>query len=217
MFTGIIQKIGTVRHIEDRQGGKRLHLEIAPWERPFEDGESIAVNGVCLTLADRGEAGVLVFDVLEETLRKTNLGALREKGTVNLERALRYGDALGGHLVSGHVDARGTVRAVSAAGGDLRVEISAPASVYLNLVEQGSIACDGISLTVAELLKDSFAVHLIPTTLRETIWGEIREGDAINLEADMICKIVRREAARGKLPNGWTWERFQREGANEQP
>lgn len=214
MFTGIIQKKGTVRRVEERMGGKRLFLEIAPWERPFEDGESIAVNGVCLTLAERGEEGVLVFDVLEETLRKTNLGGLKEGGAVNLERALRYGDALGGHLVSGHVDARGVVRRVSEAGGDVRVEISAPEAVYVNLVEQGSIACDGISLTVAELLEDSFAVHLIPTTLRETMWGGIREGDAVNLEADMICKIVRREAARGRLPGGWTWERFQREGGN---
>ena len=214
MFTGIIQKKGVVRRIEERQGGKRLHLDIQPWERPFEDGESIAVNGVCLTLADRADSGSLVFDVLEETLRKTNLGGLVEGKQVNLERALRYGDALGGHLVSGHVDARGAVRSVTKVGGDLRVEISAPESVYLNLVEQGSIACDGISLTVAELLEDSFAVHLIPTTLRETMWGGIQEGDAINLEADMICKIVRREAARGQLPKGWTWERFQKEGAN---
>lgn len=213
MFTGIIQKLGTVRQIEDRQGGKRLLLEISPWERPFEEGESIAVNGVCLTLADCLEAGTLVFDVLEETLRKTNLGGLSMGRQVNLERALRYGDSLGGHLVSGHVDACGTVAAVSAAGGDLRVQISAPESVHHNLVEQGSIACDGISLTVAELLSDGFAVHLIPTTLRATIWGGIRVGDAINLEADMICKIVRREAARGKLPDGWSWERFQREGA----
>jgi riboflavin synthase len=214
MFTGIIQKKGTVRRIDERSGGKRLYLEIEPWARPFEDGESIAVNGVCLTLADRDASGALVFDVLEETLRKTNLGALTEGGIVNLERALRYGDALGGHLVSGHVDARGAVRSITEAGGDLRVEISAPESVYLNLVEQGSIACDGISLTVAELLEDAFAVHLIPTTLRETNWGGLQVGDAINLEADMICKIVRREAARGQLPGSWTWERFQREGAN---
>lgn len=215
MFTGIIQKTGTVQVLEERQGGKRLHLEISPWTRPFEDGESIAVNGVCLTLADRDDSGNPVFDVLEETLRKTNLGELTEGKSVNLERALRYGDALGGHLVSGHVDARGTVRSITKAGGDLRVEIFAPESVYLNLVEQGSIACDGISLTVAELLADSFAVHLIPTTLRETNWSGLQEGDSINLEADMICKIVRREAARGQLPKGWTWERFQREGANE--
>lgn len=216
MFTGIIQKLGLVRRIEDRQGGKRLHLDIQPWERPFEDGESLAVNGVCLTLAERADSGSLVFDVLEETLRKTNLGGLTEGKQVNLERALRYGDALGGHLVSGHVDARGAVRAVTKVGGDLRVEMTAPESVYLNLVEQGSIACDGISLTVAELLEDSFAVHLIPTTLRETIWGSLQEGDAINLEADMICKIVRREAERGQLPKGWTWERFQKEGAATQ-
>ncbi|MCC5849821.1 MAG: riboflavin synthase [Verrucomicrobia bacterium] len=212
MFTGIIQKIGIVSELLERQGGRRLILELTPWERAFADGESIAVNGVCLTVAEQLTPEKLAFDVLEETLRKTNLGRLTPGGKVNLERALRYGDALGGHLVSGHVDARGIVRSITPAGGDRRVEIAAPESVYVNLVEQGSIACDGISLTVAELLDDAFAVHLIPTTLRETNWGEMAEGDEVNLEADMVCKIVRREAAQGKLPGGWTWERFQREG-----
>jgi len=214
MFTGIIQKIGAVQALEERQGGRRLVLNLTPWDRPYEAGESIAVNGVCLTLAGQTASGGLVFDVLAETLRKTNLGGLRAGGSVNLERALRYGDSLGGHLVSGHVDGRGTVRGLRPAGGDLRVEIVPPSEVYLNLVEQGSVACDGISLTVAELLPDAFAVHLIPTTLRETVWGGLSEGDAVNLEADMVCKIVRREAARGQLPGGWTWERFQKEGAS---
>ncbi len=214
MFTGIIQKTGIVADLHERQGGRRLFLRIAPWPRPFEEGESIAVNGVCLTLASQPPGGDLVFDVLEETLRKTNLGGLKSGSRVNLERALRYGDALGGHLVSGHVDACGTVRSLRNAGGDLRVEIATPAVVQINLVEQGSIACDGISLTVAELMSDGFAVHLIPTTLRETNWGELRPGQAVNLEADMVCKIVRREAALGHLPEGWSWERFQREGGN---
>lgn len=215
MFTGIIQKLGTVTDLQPRQGGRRLLLQLQPWSRPYEDGESIAVNGVCLTVADRLPDGGLVFDVLEETLRKTNLGSLVPGSRVNLERALRYGDPLGGHLVSGHADARGTVRSLRPAGGDVRVEIATPPEVQENLVAQGSIACDGISLTVAELLSDGFAVHLIPTTLRETNWGDLKEGDPVNLEADMVCKLVRREAALGRLPKAWTWERFQQEGARD--
>lgn len=194
--------------MEERSGGKRLWFITTAWERPYDEGESIAVNGVCLTLA-ACEADRLGFDVLEETLRKTNLGRLQKGSKVNLERALRYGDALGGHLVSGHVDACGTVRSITAAGPDRRVEITAPASVLPNLVPQGSIACDGISLTVAELFADAFAVHLIPTTLSETSWGEMREGDAVNLEGDLVCKIVRREAAEGRLAQDWNWEKFR--------
>lgn len=208
MFTGIIQKVGRVSELQEREGGKRLWLSASPWERPYDAGESIAVNGVCLTLADRRE-GELGFDVLEETLRKTNLGSLNAGSCVNLERALRYGDALGGHLVSGHVDACGEVRSIQAAGPDRRVEITAPATVLPNLVPQGSIACDGISLTVAELFDDAFAVHLIPTTLSETSWGNMEVGDRINLEGDLVCKIVRREAAQGRLARDWSWETFQ--------
>ncbi|WFB36586.1 riboflavin synthase [Kiritimatiellota bacterium B12222] len=208
MFTGIIQKKGLVDALEERAGGKRLWFSTAPWERAYEEGESIAVNGVCLTLADRKD-DLLGFDVLEETLRKTNLGTLTSGSVVNLERALRYGDALGGHLVSGHVDACGTVRSIQAVGPDRRVEITAPESVLPLLVPQGSIACDGISLTVAELFDDAFAVHLIPTTLSDTCWAKMKVGDAINLEGDLVCKIVRREAAEGRLTNEWSWEKLQ--------
>ncbi|MGA0369179.1 MAG: riboflavin synthase [Kiritimatiellia bacterium] len=211
MFTGIIQKTGTIVALEERAGGKRLWFRCSPWERYYENGESIAVNGVCLTLAGQRE-GDLGFDVLEETLRKTNLGGLRTGSVVNLERALRYGDALGGHLVSGHVDACGHVRAIEAAGPDRRVEISVPESVRPNLVPQGSIACDGISLTVAELFADAFAVHLIPTTLAETSWGRMQVGDAVNLEGDLVCKIVRREAAEGRLAGNWSWEKLRPAG-----
>jgi riboflavin synthase len=210
MFTGIIQKVGTIASVEDREGGKRLWLKATPWVRGYELGESIGVNGVCLTLAElQGDA--LGFDVLEETLRKTNLGGLGADDQVNLERALRYGDALGGHLVSGHVDARGEVVSVTAVGPDRRVELSAPDEVMQLVVPQGSIACDGISLTVAERMPDRFALHLIPTTLKETMWGGLKVGDQVNLEADMVCKIVRSEAEQGRLAGKWSWEMFQQE------
>ena len=210
MFTGIIQKTGTVVNLEDRSGGKRLLLEVSPWKRPYAPGESIAVNGVCLTLVPH-EENLLVFDVLEETLRKTNLGSLGTGDPVNLERALRYGDALGGHLVSGHVDATGQVKSISTVGPDRRVEVSAPESVMHLVVPQGSIACDGISLTVAERLRNGFAVHLIPTTLQETNWEDLRVGDPVNLEADMVCKMVRQQAEEGTLAGNWSWEKFQQQ------
>lgn len=214
MFTGIIQKTGEVARLEERSGGKRLWLQVSPWERPYTSGESIAVNGVCLTLAER-EGDLIGFDVLEETLRKTNLGDSGPGKRVNLERALRYGDALGGHLVSGHVDACGRVRSVTPAGPDQRIDLSVPEAVRSYLVPQGSVACDGISLTVAELLEGGMAIHLIPTTLSETNWGELQEGDAVNLEADMVCKIVRREAEEGRLAGNWTWEGFQRMASSD--
>ena len=208
MFTGIIQKVGTVSELEEREGGKRLWLSNSSWDKAYEFGESIAVNGVCLTLAAQKE-GLIGFDVLEETLRKTNLGSLVAGRQVNLERALCYGDALGGHLVSGHVDATGFVKSITSVGPDRRVEISVPESVRMHMVPQGSIACDGISLTVAELTADSFAVHLIPTTLVETNWGAMQEKDPVNLEGDMVCKIVREQALEGQLAGNWSWEDFQ--------
>lgn len=215
MFTGIIQRIGIVRELITIDTGGRIVIETSGWERPYDHGESIAVNGVCLTLVEVDANSNLCFDVLQETFSKTNLGALRVGSQVNLERALRYGDAMGGHIVSGHVDSTGRVREIQAVGRDRRVRIDASAWIVDHLIHTGSIACDGISLTVAELFEDGFAVHLIPTTLEETSWGEMSVGDAINLEADMVNKMIRRSAERGKLPEDWTWEQFQQFGARQ--
>ena len=208
MFTGIIQKLGTVVSVETSAEMGRVRLRIPPWERPYEHGESIAVNGVCLTVAGV-EQDVLTFDVLQQTFKKTNLGGLAEGCQVNLERALRYGDALGGHLVSGHVDGVGRVSSLTTIGRDVRIQFEAPPSILADVVSKGSIACDGISLTVAERFDDGFAVHLIPTTLEETYWSDLAVGDPINLEADMVCKLVRQSAERGELAGDWSWETFQ--------
>ncbi len=207
MFTGIIQKRGRLHRLEERQGGRRLWLELEPWAKAYEDGESIAVNGVCLTLAGR-DGDRIAFDVLEETLRKTSLGSLQEGTSVNLERALCYGDAMGGHIVQGHVDGCGQIRSIREAGPDRRIEIQVPEVLRSALIPQGSICCDGISLTVAEIVEDGFAVHLIPTTLRDTSWGESSVGDPVNLEEDVLLKVIRKDLAEGRLRPDWDWSSF---------
>ena len=208
MFTGIIQGVGVVESVEPSSGGGRIFIrKPAGFLAEARTGESVGVQGVCLSLADlAGE--VMRFDVLAETFARTSLGGLAAGGRVNLERALRYGDALGGHIVSGHVDGVGRVLRIDPVGRDFRVEISAPADIMWTLVLKGSVACDGISLTVAEVLEESFAVHIIPLTREHTTWGGLRPGNAVNLESDLLGKIALKLLA-GRLPagvSGLTWD-----------
>lgn len=191
MFTGLIQGVGTIR----ARRANALEIDAG---RIFPDpvrGESIAVNGVCLTL-ERAAGPVLVFHTLAETLSRSNLGTLAPGAAVNLERALRLGDAVGGHLVSGHVDGVGTVRAWHpAAGGDLELEIAPPAELLPLIAEKGSIAVDGVSLTVVAVTAETFTVHLIPVTRQETALRERAEGDGVDLECDILARYVARQLA----------------------
>jgi riboflavin synthase len=209
MFTGIIQKVGAVRAVETSPAGGRLLIGTTPWAQPYEPGESIAVNGVCLTLVEVTLAGDLRFDVLQETFRRTNLGGLRAGAPVSLERALRLGEALGGHYVCGHVDDVGRVQAITPVGRDRRVTIAAPLSVLELVVHKGSITCDGISLTVAERGPEGFSVHLIPHTLAHTHWNGLAVGDAVNLEADLFAKHVKHLAETGVLPRAFSWSAWR--------
>src|SRR5918995_5367840 len=178
MFTGIVQALGRVRSFEDG----RLVVERGPVDAAI--GDSVAVNGVCLTVVERGE-GTLAFDVVPETVSRT-----RPFGdAVNLEPSLRAGDPLGGHVVQGHVDGVGRVRAL---GADGRLVVEAPAEILAYVVEKGSIAVDGVSLTVAWVHRDAFEVALVPHTLEVTTLGSLREGDAVNLEVDVLAKYVER-------------------------
>ena len=211
MFTGIVQKSGVVAELVMLDGAGQLILDVEPWEKPYEPGESISVNGVCLSLVTH-DGPRIRFDVLLETFDKTNLGALNKGDAVNLERALCYGDALGGHIVSGHVDGRGTVRSINAVGRDRRIEISCPSTIHEHLIYKGSICCDGISLTVAELLDTSFAVHVIPITFEVTFWSNIKEGSQINLEVDLVGKYVERFVKMGKHPESVTWDAIRKQG-----
>jgi len=191
MFTGIVEEVGKV--VSFRPEAEAGELSIAG-ERARIDatlGDSIAVNGCCLTLARLSE-NALHFDVLEETRRLTNFGALAAGSPVNLERSLRFGGKVGGHFVTGHVDGMGKIVRWEKSGADHVLEIAAPANVMRYVIRKGSIAIDGISLTVAGVKKKTFRVWIIPHTFTATALRERQVGDAVNLEADLLGKYVER-------------------------
>ena len=192
MFTGIIQKIGCVKRVS-RGAGLVLEIAFDPWTRPLEKGESVAVNGVCLTVAQCSE-NRFTADVLKETESRTGLGSLLPGSKVNLERALRAGDSLGGHIVQGHVDCRGKVIGKEPRGRDFRLKVRCGRVLAAQSVIKGSITIDGTSLTITALGEDWLAVDLIPTTLKNTILGNLRIGDEVNLEGDVLGKYVAKAA-----------------------
>jgi riboflavin synthase len=199
MFTGLVSDIGVVERVLPRQGGARLTLR--PSRLAVDDlvlGESVACSGVCLTVVERG-SGVASFDAVPETLARTTVGTWRPGAKVNLERALALGDRLGGHLVQGHVDAVGEVISRAAEGQGARLAISLPGAIAALVAEKGSIAVDGVSLTVAAAGRDRFEVALIPETLARTTLGDARPGTKVNLEADVVARHVARlhELGRG--------------------
>ncbi|MCC7300240.1 MAG: riboflavin synthase [Verrucomicrobia bacterium] len=192
MFTGIIQRLGTIVDVKMHGAAGRVTLKPSrPFDAPVNLGDSIAVNGACLTVAAI-EGANFCFDVLTETFDKTNLGEKGPGSVVNLERALALGDMLGGHIVTGHVDGTGRVRRVDQVDRDWKFEIECAQNLLMLMVSKGSIALDGISLTVAELKKDAFVVHIIPHTLEETDMSEFKPGTKVNLEADILGKHVQR-------------------------
>jgi riboflavin synthase len=186
MFTGLVQQLGTLTSL---QAG-RLAVS-TPLAAQLAAGDSVAVNGVCLTATAVSEEG-FTADVMEETLRRTALGSLAAGDAVNLELALRAADRLGGHFVQGHVDGVGTVAATHDEGSSRVVEIEADPGLMRYVVEKGSIAVDGVSLTVASLADGAFGVSLIPETLARTTLGRASPGDSLNLEVDVLAKYVER-------------------------
>ncbi|HVR41439.1 MAG TPA: riboflavin synthase [Thermoanaerobaculia bacterium] len=193
MFTGIILHSGTIESFEKLASGARLRVRTSDPE-PFTRGESLAVNGVCLTvLPDRN--GALVADLSDETLARTTLDGLGTGSRVNVERALAIGDRLGGHFVQGHVDTVGTLQSITSEGEFAIYRWSFPNEFAPLVVSKGSIAVDGVSLTIVEPDASSFAAALIPETLRRTNLGSARTGDRVNLEFDMIAKYIRTLAA----------------------
>lgn len=192
MFSGIVERIGRVARAEPREGGIAfaIRTEFAPGRAP-EPGASVGLNGVCLT-AERVSADGFTAFVVPETLRLTTLGGLREGSPVNLERALRVGDELGGHWVQGHVDGVGRVTAVERAQADVIVRIEMPEPLRRFVARKGSIAVDGTSLTVAGIDASAFTVALVPHTLANTIGGAYAPGDRVNLEVDLIARYLER-------------------------
>jgi riboflavin synthase len=188
VFTGIIHKTSKVVDVSDHPGGRRVVLPATADDHVL--GESIAVNGVCLTVAAIGADHTLAFDVIRETLDKTNLGELRVGDEVHTERSLRVGDPVDGHFVQGHVDGTGNLIQQSATEQEWRLRIEAPTHLAKYLVPKGSIAIDGVSLTLAEVNENQFEVALIPTTLRLTTLSKKQVGYAFNLECDSMAKTI---------------------------
>jgi len=190
MFTGLIADVGSVTALERADAGATLRIRTRLADE-LSEGDSIAVNGVCLTATSVGE-GAFQAQAMSETLTRSSLGALRAQGQVNLELPLRVQDRLGGHVVLGHVDGTGTVRAIRDEGFARVLEIEVEPSLRRYLVEKGSVAVDGVSLTVSALPEDGFAVSLIPETLRRTNLGALEEGALVNIEVDMLAKHLER-------------------------
>lgn len=189
MFTGLVEALAAVRDVRPDGPGCELTLHAPPFVGELALGDSVAVNGVCLTVVAADPDSVR-FQVGPETLRVTNLGGLKAGDRVNLERSLRFGDRLDGHLVQGHVDAVGTVTRVTPRGDWVDMDFRCPAALTAQMAPKGSIAVDGISLTLVDVAADGFRVMLIPHTLAHTTLGLKGEGAAVNLETDMLAKYV---------------------------
>jgi riboflavin synthase len=190
VFTGIIQEVGTVEALEVTADGARIRVRAAV-ANELRDGDSVSVNGVCLTVATLG-AGGFEADLMNQTLSVTTLGGLGAGGHVNLEPALRAGDPLGGHLVQGHADGTGLVTSVSADGFARRLAIAVPDEVRRYVAARGSVAVDGVSLTVSALGRDGLEVSLIPETLERTTLGELEAGSEVNVEVDVVARYAER-------------------------
>lgn len=191
MFTGIVEEMGQVLTNVVGAQSARLTLSAPVVHEGVTVGESIAINGCCLTVVER-EGATLVFDAVPETLARTNLGDLKPGDRVNLERSLAVGARLGGHFVQGHVDGVGTVLSVQPVENAVVMEFSAPSALRRYLIEKGSVAVDGVSLTVAEVRPESFTVWTIPHTRAITTLGMRQVGDRVNLECDLIGKYIER-------------------------
>jgi len=190
VFTGIIREIASVEHVQRTSDGARLRVR-SELAADLAEGDSVAVNGVCLTVAGGGN-GSFEADVMNQTLSLTTLGALEAGAQVNLEPALRAGEPLGGHLVQGHVDGTGRVVSTSDDGFARRVRVVIPEDLRRYVAEHGSVAIDGVSLTVAALAGDGFEISLIPETLERTTLAELDEGSGVNVEVDVVARYAER-------------------------
>ena len=199
MFTGIIQHLGAVTAVATTPAGRRLTIDLGPLAKDLAIGDSVAVDGACLTVA--GLAGTAAtFDVIGETLERTTLGERRAGDAVNLERALRAGAGLDGHIVQGHVDGTAREQRVDRAAGQWVVHFTGPRALTDDMAAKGSVAVDGVSLTLVDVADGLFSVALIPTTLERTTLGRRRPGHRVNVETDILAKYVRRMlGAAGRL------------------
>ena len=192
MFTGIIEAIGTIRQATPKSSQMRLTVDIGRLAEGTSSGDSIAVNGVCLTVC-RLAGMCAIFDVSTETIRRSNLTTLKPGSKVNLERAMSAQGRFGGHIVQGHVDGVGKIAAIRKQADFAEFRFETSPDLLKQMVPKGSVAVDGISLTVAKLDKTGFEIALIPTTLAETTWHNAKIGDTVNIETDILVKIIQRQ------------------------
>ena len=195
MFTGLIEEVGSVTAVGASKNGNRLKIAAPRIAKKIRHGDSLAVNGCCLTLSSRRD-DELVFDLLDETIARTNLKNLKRKQPVNLERALAVSDRFGGHFIQGHIDCVSPVIAYQQSDADFRLEIELPDTFAHYVARKGSIAVNGISLTVADVLPKSFVTWIIPYTKTHTNLDRVQAGDLMNLEFDILAKYVERMVSR---------------------
>jgi riboflavin synthase len=191
MFTGLIEEMGTIESVEDRAPGQRIRVRASAVLSDARVGDSLAIDGCCLTVVER-DAERFAVEAVPETLARTTLGDRKAGDRVNLERALRLDQRLGGHLVQGHVDGVGVVRSIAREGDGVRMMIEIPAAIARFVAEKGSLAVDGVSLTVARDLGDGCEIALIPHTLSHTTAGSYRAGRRVNLEVDLVARYLAR-------------------------
>ncbi len=211
MFTGLVQQMGRLSRVEMSSGSGRLVVEACLEGPPCVRGESIAVQGVCLTLVEFNDSH-LQFDVLRETFERSGLGRRKIGQRLNIERALRLGDPLGGHIVTGHIDGVGQVKNVRRIARDRVLEISCGEELLKDMVPKGSVACDGVSLTIADLKDDVFTVHIIPHTWESTAFSELTTGAEVNVETDVLGKYSRRVMEGKSQQGGVTWDALKKAG-----
>lgn len=211
MFTGLVERTGKLTAWRDVRGAVSVTITHEPWDTPLTTGESVAVNGICLTVAEAAEDR-FTCDVLDETLRRTSIRPEKIGKLLNLERALRVGDRLGGHMVSGHVDGVGVVERVMPLGRDYALRIRCAPELLQEIVVKGSVACDGISLTVTDVTTSGFEVNVIPHTWRQTAMIRLQAGDPVNIETDLIAKYVRKCLGRQDSQGTLSLDALQRAG-----
>lgn len=192
MFTGLIEAVCPVKSVQRSDGAMHLTVDLGKLEDECKVGDSIAINGVCLTVA-KLEAKLATFEVSGETLTRSTVGRLQPACGVNVELAIKAGGRFGGHIVQGHIDGVGSVKAVERQGEFVNMKFTAGAELLDNMVVKGSVAVDGISLTIASIAESSFDVAIIPQTLKRTTLGKAKVGDRVNIETDIIAKIIKKQ------------------------
>lgn len=211
MFTGIIRYAGTVTGFQPGMGHARLTVGAAKLATTVSHGDSVCVNGVCLTVADSSEA-LIEFDVIGETLRRSTLGSFRQGMHVNLEPSLRIGDSLDGHFVQGHIDGTAELKKRETRAGEYILRFESEPAIIPFLIPKGSVAIDGVSLTIADVDRVSFSVALIPTTLELTTLARIEIGDRVNIESDIIARTVVHRLQAAQNDGGLTLEHLKAHG-----